>query len=477
MEANGMSSGRMRPCMPSAMLGLEMPVQQQQQQQQQQQNFPHHHQQQQQQQPHHQFVSYTSPDTQSQQSIKQSTYSHPNKAKQQQLSDEDEAGYNVEDGGVDGKKKISLWHRMKWTDNMVRLLIMVVFYIGDDCTNVEPSESGGTTKKKVGGVLQKKGKWKSVSRAMMEKGFCVSPQQCEDKFNDLNKRYKRVTDILGKGTACGVVENQSLLNTMDQLTPKMKDEVRKLLNSKHLFFKEMCAYHTSCGGSVSNGGGHQSPEAVLESSQHRQQQQRCFHSSENGTVGANLRNRMETEELRNANGGGREVVNMDEDDSDDSNDDEEDDEDEETTGGSGGGRHENGGDEDNLVSSKKQRREMFTSPLMKQMSCELTSMLQDRSKTLWEQRQWMMSRMLQLEEQKVTYQCQALELEMQKVKWLKFSAKKEREMERMKLNNERMRLENEKMVLLLRNKELKLIHIHQQQQSSNKGLCPSDMTG
>ncbi|CAH8354663.1 unnamed protein product [Eruca vesicaria subsp. sativa] len=49
-------------------------------------------------------------------------------------------------------------------------------------------------------VIAMKGKWKSVSRAMVEKGFSVPPQQCEDKFNDLNKRYKRVNDILGKGT-------------------------------------------------------------------------------------------------------------------------------------------------------------------------------------------------------------------------------------------------------------------------------------
>jgi hypothetical protein len=94
---------------------------------------------------------------------------------------------------------------------------------------------------------------------MMEKGFYVSPQQCEDKFNDLNKRYKRVNDILGKGTACKVVENQNLLDTMD-LAPKMKEEVRKLLNSKHLFFREMCAYHNSCGhGVVAN----QSPETGI----------------------------------------------------------------------------------------------------------------------------------------------------------------------------------------------------------------------
>ncbi|KAL6338042.1 hypothetical protein AAG906_010608 [Vitis piasezkii] len=46
--------------------------------------------------------------------------------------------------------------------------------------------------------LQKKGKWKTVSKIMISKGCFVSPQQCEDKFNDLNKRYKRLNEILGR---------------------------------------------------------------------------------------------------------------------------------------------------------------------------------------------------------------------------------------------------------------------------------------
>ncbi|KAF5192724.1 sequence-specific DNA binding transcription factor [Thalictrum thalictroides] len=470
MEANDMS-GRMLPGMASGLLGLEMPLHQHQHQHQQQLHFPHH------QQPHQQLVSYPTHEAKSQQSIKQNNYPYPNKSKQQHLSDEDENGYNVEDGGDDGKKKISPWHRMKWTDNMIRLLIMAVYYIGDDCS-IDANDTSCTIKKKGGGVvLQKKGKWKSVSKAMMEKGFYVSPQQCEDKFNDLNKRYKRVNDILGKGTACRVVENQSLLDTMDHLTTKLKEEVRKLLNSKHLFFREMCAYHNS-GGGGGNVGGNQWLEAAAESS-HHQQQQHCFHSPENGSVGANPKNRLETEGLKTVNGG-REVVDVDdEDEDDDDNEDEEDDNDdeEETEGGSGGGRHEINGDENELVSRKRKRREMFSSPLMKQMSCELVGVLQDGTKSPWERRQWMLSRMFQLEEQKVSCQYQAFELEKQRVKWLKFSAKKEREMERMKLNNERMRLENERMVLLLRNKELELLHRHQQQQSSNKRPDPSSLAG
>lgn len=160
---------------------------------------------------------------------------------------------------------------MKWTDEMVRLLIMVVYYVGDETGTDHPSSSGEATasgtktttsnkKNNAGGPhhmqstqQQKKGKWKSVSKAMMERGHCVSPQQCEDKFNDLNKRYKRVNDILGRGTACKVVENQKLLDTMEKLSPKAKEEARKLLNSKHLFFREMCAYHSTCAANAATG--------------------------------------------------------------------------------------------------------------------------------------------------------------------------------------------------------------------------------
>ncbi|URE08255.1 hypothetical protein MUK42_23410 [Musa troglodytarum] len=194
---------------------------------------------------------------------------------------------------------------MKWTDGMVRLLIQVVYRVGDDGGGAgKKSSSAAAAAASASALLQKKGKWKSVSRAMMEKGFFVSPQQCEDKFNDLNKRYKRVNDLLGKGTACRVVENQSLLETMD-LSPKAKEEARKLLNSKHLFFREMKA--------------------------------------------------------------------------------------------------------------------------------------------------------AELEEQRVAYQCRAFQLERQRFKWLRFSTNKQREMERMKLENERLRLENDRMALLLRQRELELI--------------------
>ncbi|KAK6943935.1 Myb/SANT-like DNA-binding domain 4 [Dillenia turbinata] len=472
MDGGGMSGG-LYSGLGSGLLGLEMPLHQPQPQPQQQnpQN-PHHLQQQQ---SHTHIVNFAHPDSDHQlpQSMKQNCpyVAKPKNQQQLALSDEDEPT----DSTGDGKRKMSPWQRMKWTDSMVRLLIMAVYYIGDECGSEGNDPSG---KKKGGGLLQKKGKWKSVSRAMMEKGFYVSPQQCEDKFNDLNKRYKRVNDILGKGTACKVVENQSLLDNMDHLSAKRKEEVRKLLNSKHLFFREMCAYHNSCGGGGGGSGAHHSPDTVVEPSHHQlqqqQQQQRCSHSAESAPIVHNS-SRVETEGSKLGKAGSGEEE--DEDDDDDEEEDDDEGEDEEV--GEGGARHEEEEDEnDERPSRKRQRMGSFLpiSPLMQQFTSELTSVLQDVGKSPWEKRQWMQTRLIQLEEQKMSYHCQAFELEKQRLKWVKFSSKKEREMERKKLDNERTRLNNDRMVLLLRQKEFELLDFQQPPQS-NKRPDPSSITG
>ncbi|KAF3778662.1 hypothetical protein EJ110_NYTH43019 [Nymphaea thermarum] len=399
MGSNGGMPSSMLPGMGSGMLGLEVPPHQ----------HHHHHLQQQQLSSfasslvHDANTSHHHP--QQPQPQQNNPYGMPMTTKataagkqQMSFSDEEEtaSGYIAEDGNGgpgDGRavKKASPWQRMKWTDDMVRLLIMVVFFVGDDAAGLD---SGTGDKKKPGGsgggMLQKKGKWKSVSKAMLDRGYYVSPQQCEDKFNDLNKRYKRVNDILGKGTACRVVENQSILETMDHVSPKMKEEVRKLLNSKHLFFKEMCAYHSSCTD------GHHPCEAdapaIVQQLQQQQQQQQ----------------------------------------------------------------------QQQLVSS--------LSTMLHQLNSELASELQDAGKTVWERRQWIRSRSLLLEEEKVRFQSQAFELEKQRFKWQKFSRKKERELQRMKLENERMRLDNERMLLVLRQKEVEIDGIIKRSE-------PSSITG
>lgn len=446
MEPNGIPGG-MLPAMASGILGLEMSLHQHPQQQQQQQ--PQHH--------HQQMVSFSKQQQQQQQ--QQNPYGYGTSKGKPALSDEDEPGLADDraSGGGDthsggGKCVASPWQRMKWTDSMVRLLILMVYYVGDDVggpADADPSgkKKGGTA---AGGMLQKKGKWKSVSRAMMEKGFFVSPQQCEDKFNDLNKRYKRVNDILGKGTACRVVENQALLETMDHISPKMKEEVRKLLNSKHLFFREMCAYHSSGAASAAAVAG--APHPDIDSIQ-QQPQQRCLHS-DNAVVARRERGREEEE--------GKEIEE-DEDDVDDEDEDEDDDE-EEMEGGveQRSGHGEEKGMQFTAMSSSSKRQRLSPPGLsaVQQLSCEVAAVLGDGTKSPWEQRQWMRSRVVVLEEQRVGYQCQALELEKQRFKWMKFSGKKEREMEKMKLENERSRLENERMVLLLRQKELELDSNH-----------------
>ncbi|XP_019154975.1 PREDICTED: uncharacterized protein LOC109151438 [Ipomoea nil] len=371
--------------------------------------------------------------------------------------DNDPGGPTADQNSVDdGKRKMCPWQRMKWTDNMVRLLIMVVYYIGDEVGSEGNINDPAGNKKKAaggggGGVMQKKGKWKSVSRAMMERGFYVSPQQCEDKFNDLNKRYKRVNDIIGKGTACKVVENQTLLETLD-LSPKMKEEAKKLLNSKHLFFREMCAYHNSCahggasGSTAADGGSDPTSQA-------NNPHQKCMHSSENVRIGPNLAP-AEVEGLK-----------IDNDDDEDSDDDEEYEEDEEDSS------------IDEKSRKKARKTESWSAMVLQQLSGELRNMCEDSTRSPVEKRRWIKARTMQLEEQRVEYESEALELEKQRVKWEKFSSKKEREMEREKMMNQRKKLENDRMVLLLHQKELELKNGVHHQASYNRTSDPSSVTG
>ncbi|CAN4098000.1 unnamed protein product [Withania somnifera] len=404
-----------------------------------------------------------------------------NKGKNQSLnfSDDDEAGPGVSgdnNSTDDGKRSTNSnrdcpWQRMKWTDNMVRLLIMVVYYIGDEWKKIGNAGGSGGGGGGVG-VLQKKkkGKWKSVSRAMMERGFYVSPQQCEDKFNDLNKRYKRVNDILGKGTACRVVKNQNLLETTDHLSPKMKEEVKKL-NSKHF-----CGHNT--GGASGSGIVATSTMAEASSQSHQsqsEQQQRCLHSTENANarVGASL-----VEGTKMSKGASGE---NDDDDDDDEDEDEEDDDDE-VSGARGHDHrhdHHHHEDEDDMDerSRKRLRRLGTSSQIVQQLSTELANVVQDRGRSPLEKRQWMKTRLMQLEEVHVSYQCKAFELQKQRLKWEKFISKKEREMEREKLINERKKLENERMVLLLKQKDLELLEYAQHHPNNNRNNDPSSITG
>ncbi|XP_039019250.1 uncharacterized protein LOC120150699 [Hibiscus syriacus] len=143
--------------------------------------------------------------------------------------------HNEADKSEDG----SPWQRIKWTAKSVKLLITILSYIGED-----PSTDCTGSRMKMSSLLRKQGKWKCVSKVMADRGYHVSPQQCEDKFNNLNKTYRRLNDLLGRGTSCKVVENPKFLDIID-VSEEGKEDARKLLTSKHLFFEEMCSYHNA----------------------------------------------------------------------------------------------------------------------------------------------------------------------------------------------------------------------------------------
>ncbi|XP_057978052.1 uncharacterized protein LOC131164684 [Malania oleifera] len=354
------------------------------------------------------------------------------------LSDDEEM--NCAEEGIDGRsevgkgKKGSPWQRVKWTDKMVMLLITAVSYIGEDTAS---DVTGGGRRKAC--LLQKKGKWKTVSKVMAERDYYVSPQQCEDKFNDLNKRYKRLNDILGRGTSCKVVENPALLDLMD-LSEKCKEDVRKILSSKHLFYEQMCSYH--------NGN--------------------CLHLPHDPDLQRSLqlalrsKDDCEPHELRR-----HKVDDFDNEDQDAETDDHDDEMEEDralykdnagTFSFPGayakkikqGEDYEEGfGNAVNFLDCTKR------SDLYPQNDCtNVDQGFPESNKADWSQEQWMLCRPLQLEEKKLQIQAQMLELEKQRFLWLRFSRKHDRELDKMRLENECLKLENERIELELKQMEM-----------------------
>lgn len=313
------------------------------------------------------------------------------------VSDEDEPSFMGDENSNKDRKGSSPWQRMKWSDSRVRLLIQVVACVGDDGTL--DGMPGGSSRKS--GCLQRKGKWKTVSKIMVTKGCQVSPQQCEDKFNDLNKRYKRLNDILGRGTSCRVVENPSLMESMPRLSAKMKEDVKKILNSKHLFYPEMCAYHN----------GQRIPNCTeLDLMQVR----------ETPVVGhCSKENNRSSDEGEDNDGS----------DDDDDDSDHEDDE------------HEHGGEDG--------QRERCNSGFRDEMN----EVFEDPNSSKLQKKEWVKKRMLQLQEQRIGIEAEAFEMEKRRFKWQRFCDRKDRELEISKLENERSMLENERMALQLKHRE------------------------
>ncbi|KAJ7005141.1 hypothetical protein NC653_009837 [Populus alba x Populus x berolinensis] len=332
-------------------------------------------------------------------------------------SEDDDQSF-MEDGngenstGAKGKQG-SPWQRMKWTDNVVRLLISVVACVGDDDTF---DGMGGLKRKS--GLLQKKGKWKTVSKLMIGKGCHVSPQQCEDKFNDLNKRYKRLNEILGRGTSCRVVENPALMDSMPHLSAKAKDDVRKILSSKHLFYKEICAYH--------NG-------------------QRIPNCQDFDLQGCSLPLERCSKETNGS--GGDEVEGNDDSDDDESNNE------------ADNNADENGESVSQLcerIVNEEHAHLCSQSGRQNSFGVEMTAIFQDTNVSPWERKEWIKKQRLQLLEQRVNIKAQAFELEKQQFKWLRYRSKKDKEFERLRLENERKRLENRQSAFQLRQKQLEM---------------------
>ncbi|KAH7568061.1 hypothetical protein ACOSP7_009568 [Xanthoceras sorbifolium] len=354
------------------------------------------------------------------------------------VSDDEDPSFTEEGGeghnDANKGKKGSPWHRVKWTDKMVRLLITAVSYIGEDTS----LDCGGAARRKFA-VLQKKGKWKSVSKVMAERGFLVSPQQCEDKFNDLNKRYKRLNDMLGRGTSCQVVENPALLDVIDYLSEKEKDDVRKILSSKHLFYEEMCSYHNGNRLHLPHDPALQrSLQLALRSKDDHDNDEvrRHQHDHDEGDQDLETEDHDEFEENHASHGDSRGTYGM--------------------AGCSNKRPRQGHSHEDvclgNSLNSQYCNRSSYSHPQVAQ--ADMNQVLPESMRSAWLQKQCIESRSLLLEEQKLQIQAEMLELEKQRFKWQRFSKKRDNELEKLRMENEKMRLENERMALELKQKEM-----------------------
>ncbi|MCO5604594.1 hypothetical protein L7F22_058762 [Adiantum nelumboides] len=339
-------------------------------------------------------------------------------------SDDDESSLKeaTDDHHCEQGKRTSPWQRIKWTNDMIKLLIDIVNYVGEDgiCDNLDINKRS---------ILQKKGKWRSVSNIMNEKGWYVSPQQCEDKFNDLNKRYKRLTDILGRDTALLVVDNVSLLNGMTNLSTKRKEDVKKILSSKHSFYKEMYSYHS----------GVKSPMLVNLQTHSAKISDSCDAGigdarsvlAENaGGTNTFVKADMESTSLENPhvenaiNAAVKRLPSFHECSS----------------------KHSDG----------KHGALMFHSGIKEAtVGADAPYSMQGEGYSGHELTA-LQRRLMHLEELKVSLQAQALELRLQRHRWQQLNCKKNDELERLREDNKRMKMENNQLAYQLKQKELEV---------------------
>jgi hypothetical protein len=333
------------------------------------------------------------------------------------LSDEEDA----DDGHHDHGKAAaaSHWHRVKWTSHMVKLLVSAVSYIDED---VE-ADHGFSSGRRKHAMLKKKGKWKLVSLAMNQRGCAVSPQQCEDKFNDLNKRYKRLTEILGRGRACEIVEKPALLEKIS-LSAKLKEEAKKHLNSKHLHYEEMCSYHNRNRFCLLDDPALQKLLRMALRTGDEHGKKRSFGYED----------------------GDGQVLFSDDDDGDDECNDYM----EVTAEDPHHKVH-------NTKKLKHDHEEMHCgSHLSEVAAIDINKMLSEGSGSAAAEKNRSDLHSNQIKQERLKIKAQMLKTEQRHFKWLRFSKEKDRELEKMRLENEKMALVNERMELELKLKEIEM---------------------
>ncbi|CAA2934758.1 Hypothetical predicted protein [Olea europaea subsp. europaea] len=329
--------------------------------------------------------------------------------------------------GVREKKELP-WQRVKWTDQMVKLLITAISYIGEDPAS-DAVDAGG---RRLSPLLPKKGKWKAISKVMAEKGYQVSPQQCEDKFNDLNKRYKKLNDILGRGTSCKVVENSTLLDSMD-LSEKAKNAVKKILGSKQLFYREMCSYHNRNRMYIPH-------DQAIQRSLHLAL--RSSDNQESHETRAYVTDSTDKEEENEASDGAdedtREKHALSKD----------------LTLRVPAKRKKPGGEHEDMESSYIMYCHTAVKRSGPHYQPSVNPLFGEGSNGESLNNQWFMSHTLQLEEQKLQIQAEMLELEKQRIRWLRSSEVEDRELEKMRLENVYLKLENERLAFEIKCREM-----------------------
>ncbi|RCV09272.1 hypothetical protein SETIT_2G014000v2 [Setaria italica] len=331
--------------------------------------------------------------------------------KMQEFENVVEASLREEEGADDGKAAVSAsqWPRVRWTSDMVKLLVSAVSYIDPD-----HSTSSGRRKHT---MLKMKGKWRLVSLAMTERKFTVSPQQCEDKFNDLNKRYRRLTEILGQGMASEIIKKPVLLEQVS-LSGKLREEAKKHLRSKHLHYEEMCSYHNHNRSCLPD-------DPAL---------QRSLHMA--------LRS-LDEQGKKCSFGYGDEDDPMLVSDGDDEDD-----------GFNVDHRHSG------VHGTKKQKHDHegghCGSDLSKAVAVGANRMFPKRIGGSAAEKNPSGMNAIQVERERLKIKGEMLKLEQSHLKWLKSSEEEDRELQKMKLENERMQLENEQLEQELKLKEIEM---------------------